>query len=166
MAEFNIRFGEERDLKALTDIYNYYVEHTTITFDIEIYTVEKRKLWFDKYDKDGPYKLLVAENGGKIIGYATSSRLRDKGAYMTSVETSIYVDKNAREKGVGTKLYERLFQELEKEDVNRAYAGVTQPNQISENIHRKFGFEEVGRFSQVGRKFGEYWDVKWFEKKL
>ena len=75
MSGFSIRFGEEKDLEALTNIYNYYVEHTTITFDIEIYTVERRKQWFEKYDKNGPYKLLVAENGGRVLGYATSSKL-------------------------------------------------------------------------------------------
>jgi phosphinothricin acetyltransferase len=166
MSGFSIRFGEEKDLEALTNIYNYYVEHTTITFDIEIYTVERRKQWFEKYDKNGPYKLLVAENGGRVLGYATSSKLREKDAYMTSVETTIYVDKDARENGIGTRLYERLFEELKNEDVNMMYAAVTQPNQISENIHKKFGFKEVGYFSEVGRKFGKYWDVKWFERKL
>jgi phosphinothricin acetyltransferase len=63
-------------------------------------------------------------------------------------------------------LYERLFAALEGEDVHRAYAGVTLPNEASVRLHRRFGFEQVGVYREVGRKFGVYHDVAWFEKRL
>jgi phosphinothricin acetyltransferase len=82
------------------------------------------------------------------------------------VETSIYLAPAAMGRGVGTLLYERLFEALEAEDVHRAYAGVTLPNAASIRIHERFGFEQVGVYREVGRKFGVYHDVAWFEKRL
>jgi phosphinothricin acetyltransferase len=69
-------------------------------------------------------------------------------------------------RGIGTLLYKELFAALEGEDVHRAYAGIAQPNEPSNRLHARFGFRHVGTYEQVGRKFGRYWDVAWFEKPL
>lgn len=161
--------GAEADLVALTDIYNHYVRETAITFDVTPVTPGERRPWLLSHPKDGPHRLLVARDtltGEGILGYATSSPFRPKAAYATSVETSIYLAPAAMGRGVGTLLYERLFEALEAEDVHRAYAGVTLPNAASIRIHERFGFEQVGVYREVGRKFGVYHDVAWFEKRL
>jgi phosphinothricin acetyltransferase len=85
---------------------------------------------------------------------------------MTSVETSIYLAPEATGRGMGTDLYAALFAALAEEDLHRAYAGVTLPNTASVALHRKFGFRSIGVYREVGRKFGKYWDVEWFEKPL
>ncbi|MFK8186460.1 MAG: N-acetyltransferase family protein [Phormidesmis sp.] len=155
------------DIDALTEIYNWYISKTTITFDLKPYTVEQRReRWMSHYSTVGRYRLIVAEVDGQVVGYATSSQLRVKAAYDPSVEVSIYVSPKVHRLGLGSLLYEKLFEQLKDEDVHRIYAGVTLPNEPSLAFHKKFGFVEVGRFNEVGRKFGQYWDVAWLEKKV
>src|SRR5262245_19728958 len=162
----NIRSAGESDLKQLTEIYNYYVINTPITFDLEPFSVEERREWFLYYSTSGPHRLLVAETDGVVVGYVTSSRLRPKAAYATSIETSIYLTPEAVGRGIGTDLYSALFDALAEADLHRAYAGITLPNSASIALHRKFGFRSLGVYREVGRKFGKYWDVEWFEKPL
>ena len=104
--------------------------------------------------------------GRTILGYATSSPFRPKAAYATSVETSIYLAPDAGGRGIGTLLYKQLFDALATQDVHRAYAGITLPNEASVRIHERFGFRRIGVYEEVGRKFGRYYDVAWFEKRL
>lgn len=165
--DIEIRLPQSSDLAPLTDIYNYYILKTTVTFDIEPYTLEQRQeRWWCHYAPQGRHRLLVAEQNRQVIGYATSSQFRTKAAYDTSVETSIYLAPDAQGQGIGTQLYQALFQSLANEDVHRAYAGITLPNPISIGLHQKFGFYSVGCYQEVGRKFNRYWDVEWFEKSL
>jgi phosphinothricin acetyltransferase len=155
------------DIAILTALYNSYILETTITFDLQPYTVQQRQeQWMSHYAALGRYRLLVAERDKQVVGYATSSQLRVKAAYDTSVETSVYLHTEAQGRGVGSQLYRALFEALAKEDVHRAYACITLPNVASMALHRKFGFEQVGRFKEVGRKFDRYWDVAWLEKAL
>ena len=155
------------DIEVLTTLYNRYIEETTITFDLHPFTVEKRQeKWMSHYATTGRHRLLVAEREGQVLGYASSSQLRVKAAYDTSVETSIYLAAEAQRCGLGSRLYQALFDVLCQEDVHRAYAGITLPNDPSIAIHQKFGFKQVGLFREVGRKFGQYWDVAWFEKEI
>ncbi|MGD1854916.1 MAG: GNAT family N-acetyltransferase [Leptolyngbyaceae cyanobacterium] len=162
-----IRPAQPSDLAPLTRLYNHYILNTTITFDIEPYTLEQRQeLWWCHYEHRGRHRLLVAEQDRHVVGYVTSSQFRSKAAYDTSVETSIYLSPDAQGKGLGTQLYQALFEALAEEDVHRAYAGITLPNPESLALHRKFDFHSVGRYREVGRKFDRYWDVEWFEKAL
>jgi phosphinothricin acetyltransferase len=161
--------GMEQDLAALTDIYNHYVRETAVTFDTVPLTPDDRRPWLLSHPEDGPHRLLVARApgpGGRVLGYATSSPFRPKAAYSTSVETSIYLAPDAGGRGVGSLLYRGLFAALAGEDVHRAYAGIALPNEASVRIHRRFGFRQVGLYEEVGRKFGRYHDVAWFEKRM
>ena len=162
-----IREFSAEDIVALTELYNHYILETTITFDLQPYTPERRyQSWMSHYAHSGRYRLFVAECDSKPVGYASSSLFNKKAAYETSVETSIYLSHDYVGRGVGSRLYEALFSTLAEEDVHRAYAGITLPNEASVAIHRKFGFERVALYREVGRKFGQYWDVAWFEKAL
>jgi len=161
-----IRPATLADLPALVEIHNHYVTSTHITFDIEPFTVESRRTWFDSHNDGKRYRIVVAENEGVILGSACSGPHRTKAAYNTTVETSIACRLDARGHGLGTLLYRALFAELIDQDVHRLVAGVAQPNDASNALHRKLGFAPLGTFSQVGRKFGKYWDVAWFEADL
>jgi len=164
------RPGQLDDLPALTRIYNHYVENTHITFDLNAFTVDERREWFDHYAPTGRHRLLVAQSedasGSEVLGYATSSRFRDKPAYAPSVEATVYCAPEALGLGVGSALYAALFAELAGEDVHRAFAGVALPNDASLALHRRFGFEEIGTFREVGRKFDTWWDVTWLERPI
>ncbi|MFL9658132.1 GNAT family N-acetyltransferase [Streptomyces sp. PB17] len=167
-AEVQVRPGVEADLKALTTLYNHYVRETPITFDTEPFTPEERHPWLLSHPEDGPHRLRVATDvdSQEILGYATSSPYRAKPAYATSVETTVYVAPGAGGRGIGSLLYTSLFDALAGEDLHRAYAGIAQPNEASGRLHARFGFRHVGTYREVGRKFGRYWDVAWYEKPL
>ncbi len=167
MTDVAIRRGAAEDLAAVTELYNYYVRETAITFDVEPYTVEGRAAWLGRFGESGRCQWFVAEGGqGGVLGYASSAPFRAKAAYAPSVETTVYVQPDAQGRGVGRLLYARLFEALAGEDVHRAYAGITLPNVASVALHDRFGFVAVGTFHEAGRKFGKYHDVLWMEKRF
>lgn len=154
------------DLPRLTEIYNYYVIRSPITFDLEPYTVERRVPWFEQFGATGRHRLLVAEEDGVVLGYAGTVRFRPKPAYDTTVETTIYCSPDSTKKGLGRMLYAALFEAIANEDIHRIVAGFTMPNPASQALHERFGFKLVGIFHENGRKFGRYWDVAWNERPL
>ncbi len=161
-----IRAATHSDLARITEIYNHYIVNTPITFDVAPFRSEERAGWLAQFGERGRHRLLVAERGGHVIGYAGSMPYRPKPAYATSVEVTIYLEHGATGGGVGPLLYEALFASLVGEDVHRALAGITLPNEHSLALHRRFGFEPVGVYHEVGRKLGRYWDVMWMQKRL
>jgi phosphinothricin acetyltransferase len=167
MTPATIRPAAPNDIEPLTAIYNHYIAHTAITFDLEPFSVERRRSeWFEHYHASGRHRLLVAERDAAVCGYACSSTFRPKGAYQTSVEVSVYLAPDSTRQGLGRRLYVALFDLLQVEDVHRAYAGITLPNPASVALHEKFGFQPIGTYHEVGRKHGKYWDVLWMEKRL
>src|SRR5262245_37051578 len=164
--DLRLRRGVETDLAALTELYNHYVEHTPISFDLERFEIEQRRLWFASFGSSGRHQIFVAEAEGRLLGYACSHMFRPKAAYASSVETSVYCTPEAVGKGLGRRLYDRLFEALAPEDVHRAYAGVTLPNPASVGLHEAIGFRKLAVYHEVGRKFGRFWDVLWLEKSL
>jgi len=145
---------------------DYAIRAATLD-DLQTLTVAERRGWFDDHRDSGPHRLLVATDGqNKCLGYASSSRWRPKPAYNTTVETSVYCHPDPIGQGCGSALYATLFTVLENEDVHRAVAGVSLPNPASLALHERFGFQPVGVFHAVGRKFDTFWDVAWFERPL
>jgi phosphinothricin acetyltransferase len=167
MVDLVIRPAVLADLAALTDIYNHYVMHTAITFDVRPWSVEERRPWFDAHKPTGRHRLVVAVGtGGEVVGYASTSQWRPKAAYETTVETSVYCRPGEVGRGCGSALYAALFEAIAGEDVHRLVAGVSLPNPASVKLHERFGFRRVGVFPGVGRKFERFWDVAWFERPL
>ena len=167
MSHLAIRAATLDDLPALTDIYNHYILHTPITFDVQTFTADERRAWFDDHHASGPHRMLIAtDTAGACVGSATTSRWRPKPAYSATVESSVYCHPDAVGRGCGTALYAALFAALQHEDVHTIVAGLTLPNPASLALHGKFGFRPVGVFHAVGRKFDKYWDVAWFERPL
>jgi phosphinothricin acetyltransferase len=166
-SNISIRRGESDDLSQLVDIYNHYVNNTHITFDTEPFLVAARIPWFAQFSESGPYRLLVAEKDGVVVGYASSTNFKPRAAYNTSVETSVYLRPDEVGQGTGRALYRALLDILlEEPSVHRAYGGVALPNPTSEELHEQLGFEKVGTYREVGFKLDKYWDVCWYEKDL
>jgi len=161
-----IRRIERGDLPALLDIYNHYVRTTPITFDIEEQTLGQRMAWFESFASAGRYQCFVAVQDGQPIGWASSGKFKERQAYETSVELSVYLAPNAHGKGLGRKLYETLIDILKREDIHRLYGGITLPNDASIALHEAMGFRRVSLTSEVGRKFGKYWDVALYERAM
>jgi phosphinothricin acetyltransferase len=153
-------------MSALLGIYNHYVFHTHITFDIEPRTLEQRLEWFAGFSSAGRHQCFVAVEGGMPIGWASSSPFKERAAYDTSVETSVYLAPDATGRGIGRKLYETLFEALQHADAHRAYGGIAQPNEASVRLHERMGFSCMGTYHEVGRKFSRFWDVAVYERPL
>jgi phosphinothricin acetyltransferase len=165
--EVRVRPGRIRDLGAVNALYNHYVERSAVTFETVAVSASARRAWFDEHAAHGRYRFWVATDPKeRVLGWATTSPFRPRAAYATTVESSVYCRPESAGKGVGSRLYEALFESIRAEDVERIVAGITLPNPASVRLHRRFGFRRVGTFHRVGRKFGTYWDVAWFERPL
>lgn len=162
-----IRPARIEDLPAITEIHNHYIVNTHIVFDVQPYRPEERVGWFEQHSSGGRYQMLVACGAdGTVLGYACTGRFRPKEGYDTTVEASIACRPGSAGKGIGTRLYRDLFDALADQDIHRIVAGIAQPNPASNALHERFGFKEIGTYTEVGRKFGKYWDVRWMERPL
>ena len=163
--EIEIRRGRLDDAEGIAALYNHYILETTITFDIKPHTVEMRREWLEQFSAGGRHQIFVAIQEGKLVGFVCSQQFRKKAAYDPTVETTIYLAPEAVGQGLGRRLYDVLFDALSGADVHVYLAGVTLPNPGSVALHRAMGFRDVGVFREIGRKFGSYWDVAWFERR-
>jgi L-amino acid N-acyltransferase YncA len=109
---------------------------------------------------------LVAEQKGQVVGYAYGGQHRARKAYDSTAEVSAYVDRNVHRGGVGRELYLALFDQLKRRGFRLLVAGITLPNEASVGFHQSLGFQRVGVFKNIGFKFGEWWDVGWWQLDL
>jgi len=156
-----IRAAVNADIPQLADLYNHYILTSAATFDTEPHTVEAKREWFSKYSDSGPYRVMVAvEPDGKIVGHSYSSALYPKAAYDSSVATSVYLLPGEVGRGVGTRLWYALYDELARvEELHQLFALITLPNDASIAMTEKVGYKLSGVWKECGRKFGQYWDV-------
>ena len=154
-------------LPAIAAIYAAEVETSAATFDVEVPPIEYWERALGDVDPAAGHLLIVGlDDDGTVLGYAKSGRFRDKAAYDTTCETSIYVGRAARGRGVGTALYVRLIELLEASEARMAVGILTEPNPASAALHEALGFTVVGTFEGVGFKFGRPLSVTWYQRPL
>lgn len=152
-----IRVAEIKDLQALTDIYNYEVVHGVSTLDLE--PKESRLDWFENHNINH-HPLIVYEKEGIVVGYASLSEYREKEAYKSTVELSIYVHPDYRGCHIATELMDAILtMAKEDETIHNVVSVITSGNQASTRLHEKFGFQFCGMIPAVGVKFGEYQNI-------
>jgi phosphinothricin acetyltransferase len=159
-----IRTATAADAAGLLAIYAPFVERTAVSFETVVPTVEEFAARIAK--SNSRWAWLVAERDGALLGYAYGSTHRERAAYRWSVETSAYVDPRFQRQGVGRGLYLALFDALAGKGYCNAFAGATLPNDASIALHRSLGFEPIGVFRSIGRKFGAWHDVAWMQRRL
>ena len=154
-----IRVARREDLQQLLDIYNYEVVHGVATLDLQPKSMEEWGQWFDAHNiKNHP--LLVAEQAGRVAGYASLSPYRSKEAYRSTVELSIYIGPDFRRQGVATALMEAILREARQDpETHTVVSVITDGNEASRKLHEKFGFTYCGAIREVGMKFGAYQDI-------
>lgn len=153
-----IRKAEIKDIEKLREIYNYEINNGVATFDIGEKSYEDRLNWFNEH-KDH-YPMLVAEENEEVMGFATLSCYRQRAAFNSTVEISVYVDINHRKKGVATALMEAILNVArEDSEIHTVVAVITSENVVSIKLHEKFGFTYCGEIKEVGKKFGRYLGV-------
>ncbi len=156
-----IRPVQPSDAQALADIYNPYIRDTTITFETEEVTAEEMASRIARVTEAYPW--LVWEEGGRILGYAYGSVWRTRSAYRFATETAIYMDQNQRGRGVGTKLYQGLIDELRRRGFHSVLGCLALPNETSVRLHELLGFRKVGHMREAGQKFDRWVDVGFWE---
>ena len=163
MENIFIRNIDNADIDAVNELYNHYIRETAFTFDIKEKTLSEKKEWSKIFKKDSPYQCIVAYENDILIGFASSRPFRDKEAYKSSIETSVYISENYIGNGYGRLLMEDLFNKIDGYNLNRAYAFITEPNNPSEKLHLLLGFKKIGVLNNVGKKFRKFWNVGVFE---
>ncbi len=159
-----ITAGTKDDLPAIVDILNEAAAHSIASLDTRPISVDDRLDWFSQFGSVGPYRLLVARRGDRVLGYASAQRYRAHEGFRETVEVSIALDPDSRGQGVGTLLYRELFSRLTGEPVHVVLAGIALPNDASVALHKKFGFTEVGVFHEYAMKHGQYISSVWLQR--
>lgn len=156
-----IRESILNDAEAICEIYNHYVENTTITFEETSVLPEEMRERID-YIKSA-YPWLVYEEGGRLLGYAYASRWSPRTAYRYSVESTVYVHKDAFRRGIGSALYRELLIRLKNMGFHTAAGRIALPNVPSVALHEKLGFEKIGRMKEAGFKLNRWIDVGYWQ---
>ncbi len=154
----------KKDIKQCMNIYNYYIENTTATFE------EKRLTFFKFYKRIKKiaknYPFFVAVENNKVLGYAYLNSFNERSAYKYTVDLSIYLDKNCLNKKIGTKLYNIIEETAIKLGYKNIISLITEENENSKIFHEKMGFSCVGKLEGVGIKFGKKLSVSYYQKIL
>lgn len=156
-----IRPVSAEDASAIVSIYNYYIQHTVITFEEEPLNCADMKKRI--IETTGNYPWLVYELDGEIVGYAYAHLWRERASFRFSVEDSIYLKPGFEGRGIGSALCERLLGELRDSGIRAVVAGITVPNAASIALHEKFGFVQTGVFKEIGYKMDRWLDVGFWE---
>lgn len=153
------------DAAAIAAIYAHHVAHGTASFDTEPRSERETVAKIaDCEGRDWPF--LVAERAGEVIGYAYATQFRDRPAYRSTCENSIYIHPDHCGQGVGTKLLAALIEASERSGFRQMIAVVGGGEPASVALHLKAGFRETGRMQSVGRKHGRWLDTVYLQLAL
>ena len=159
-----LRSATEADLPAINAIYNYYVEHSTCTYQTTPSTADERRAWFAAHGAMHP--VIVAVRGDEVVGWGSLSRFHPREAYQHSVEDSIYVNHEARGSGIGSALLAELLSRAKALGHHTVLGGIDSEQPASVALHRKHGFTQVALYREVGYKYGRWLDVIWMQTML
>jgi L-amino acid N-acyltransferase YncA len=157
-----IRHASNKDLKAITDIYNEAILTTDATFDTELKTIAEQKVWFNDHGQKNP--ILVAVVDGAVCGWASLSKWSTRCAYADTAEISVYVKQEYHGRGIGKSLMKKVLNEGKKVGLHTIISRITGGNEVSIRLHEEFGFQHIGVMKEVGKKFDKTLDVCMMQK--
>lgn len=161
-ADIAIRDAQAADAAALAALYNHYVVDTVVTFELDPVAPEDMRARIAQVQAQGlPW--LLAEHAGDAFGYVYAAPWRTRAAYRHSVEASVYLAPQATGRGLGSALYRALLARLQACGAHAVIGGIALPNAASVRLHERLGFDKVAHFRQVGRKFGQWVDVGYWQ---
>lgn len=152
-----IRAATIDDAEAIRAIYNVEVQTSTVTFDIMPRTLVEQRRWIE--DRSGAHAAIVAENDEGLVGFGALSPYKERAAYATSVEDSVYVHRDHHGRGVGRLILTELVDRATAHGFHALFARIVAGHEASIGLHESLGFEIVGNEREVGRKFGRWLDV-------
>ena len=160
-----IRVAEEKDLIGILEIYNDAILNTTAIYSYNAQTLNERIDWYNKKVEDG-YPVLVFEENNLILGFATFGPFRAWPAYKYSIEHSVYVHKDSRNKGIGIKLTQEIIKIATEREYATLIAGIDAVNEASIKMHEKLEFTCSGIIKKAGYKFGKWLDLAFYQLEL
>lgn len=163
MSKIAIRPARREDCAGILEIYNDAVRHTTATYDYEPRTLEHRLGWFEDHARSGLPIFVATDEAGQVVGWSSLSRYHDRMGFRFTVENSVYVAADRRGQGIGGLLLQPLVEHARAHGLRAIIAAIDAANETSIRLHRRFGFETVGVFQQVGYKFDRWLDVAYME---
>ena len=149
--------------EAINRIYGHHVVTGFATFDEQPPTLDERRAWFAQFEHTGVHQLLVAHEGGEVLGFACSQAYRTHPAFDRTVEFSVYLHPEATGRGLGRALYADLITRVAAAGARCVVSGVALPNDASVALHRSCGFREVGTFLNYAEKGGHGISSTWFQ---
>lgn len=152
-----VRLATVDDAAAIRSIYNVEVENHTSTFDLVPRTVAEQRAWLT--ERSGAFSAVVAEVDGEVVGFAALSPYKERAAYRTTVENSVYVSRGHAGLGIGRQLMEHVIGVARDSGFHSIMARVETSSTASRALHAACGFELVGVEREVGRKFNRWLDV-------
>lgn len=152
-----LRLASLDDAEAIRAIYNLEVETSTATFDLVPRTLEDQRAWLA--DRSGALAALVAVDAGEVVGFCSLSPYKERPAYRTTVEDSVYVRRDRHGQGVGKLLLGETIDVARQHGFHAVMARIEASREPSVGLHRSLGFQLVGVEREVGRKFGRWLDV-------
>ena len=160
-----IRLATPADLPAISEIYNYYVLHSTCTYQLEPETLADREAWFRAHPPES-YPVTVAEIDGQVAGWGSLSKFRDRAAYDPTVEASVYIRHDLHRRGLGRALLTDLIERAQQIGFHSLLGGASADQAASIALQESLGFTRVALFKQVGYKFGQWLDVVFMQLML
>jgi phosphinothricin acetyltransferase len=160
----HVRLATLEDAEAIRAIYNVEVLTSTVTFDLVPRSLEEQRAWLGA--RSGAHAVLVAEVADEVVGFGSLSPWRDRPAYSTTVEDSVYIHREHRGRGVGKALLSQLVDTATAHGFHACMARIVGGHQASIALHEACGFEVVGTEREVGRKLGRWLDVVLMERML
>jgi phosphinothricin acetyltransferase len=161
--DFAIAASSRAQLPEILAIYNEVIRNTTAVYSDEEVTLEDRERWFDAKGAAG-FPVLVAADSSGVVGFGTFGEFRAWPCYRESVEHSVHVRADCRRRGVGRALVQALIDAAGAMQKHVMIAGIDAENVNSISLHESLGFEVVGHFHEVGRKFGRWLDLKFMQR--
>lgn len=160
-----IRTATAEDAVGIAPIYNHYIDATWVTFETEPVSVDDMAQRI-RETLDLPLPWLIAEEGGKVAGYAYASKWKGRCAYRFSVESTIYLHPDQTGRGLGVRLYSALIDAIKAVSMRSVIGGIALPNDASIRLHERLGFKKVGHFEKVGFKHEQWVDVGYWQLQL
>jgi len=159
-----VRLARAGDAEAIRSIYNLEVTGSTVTFDLVPRSLADQEAWIAEHA--GVHPAVVAELGGEVVGFGSLAPYRNRPAYATTVEDSVYVRGDRRGTGCGRAILGELVRMATVHGFHAMMARIVGGHEASIGLHTACGFELVGIEREVGRKFGRWLDVVLMQRLL
>lgn len=157
VGEVLIRRANDTDAEAIRSIYNFEVENETATFDLVTRTLDDQLAWQNA--RQGAFCVYVAELDGQVVGFGALSPYRERAAYRTSVEDSVYIKRDMARQGIGRAILEHLLDSAVDSGFHVVMARITTLSFGSIALHEQLGFKVIGVEREIGRKFNKWLDI-------